>query len=340
MVHVGPDVGIDICHVVPAAAIVARLGANMGDGLDADSAPEPGDLYALSRNATPRRLVTRPGRPARVASGSAVGMIGEAVRTSLALTLIAPTGDLASVTLLRFETGAVMALVDGALEPGVEYTLISTDVPRDAIALADVTPIGLGLGTRVLTGDGAPRQVESLRVGDMVFTRDRGPQPLRDLIKMTLRATGPRAPVVVPAGAIGNSGDLVLARDQRLHLYLRSADMAGASPEVLARASALVGTRGTIVQSGGVWTCHGLVFDRPEIIFAECLAVECLSGSDVSLYRRPRDATSAHAARPARPGQPIWVLPEAPADAATGLFTARNGLTTRAARPYIPHQNG
>lgn len=340
MARMPPRTGTQTCHVVPAASIVARLGANMGDGLDSDCAPEPGDIYVLLRGARTRRLVTRHGEPPRVASGSEVGADGEAVRGSLSLMLIAPTGDMATVSLLRFEQGSVMALVDGVMEPGIEYTLVSTEALREPMFLADVAPFGLGRGTRVLVGEGIPRPVEHLRAGDVVFTRDRGPQPLRDVVQVTLKSQGPQAPVVVPAGAIGNSGDLVLAREQRLHLYLRAADGARNGPEVLARAEDLVGSPGAFLQSGGMWTCHGLVFDRHEIIYAECLAVESLPASGSKFDQLPREAKAAFRARHPGFSQPLLALPDAPAGAAPSLLADRAGRPPRPAHRSAQRYSG
>jgi hypothetical protein len=94
--------------------------------------------------------------------------------------------------------------------------------------------------TRIGTPDG-PRSVGELRVGDMVLTRDGGARPvLWSGRRMVQPATGPRAPVHVPAGVLGNDEDLLVAPDARLVVDGWRAELYFGSDEVLVVARDLV----------------------------------------------------------------------------------------------------
>jgi len=67
-------------HVFEAEAICVTSGANHGDPLGAPEACLQGDVYQLSRNAVPARLVLATGGAGQsVAAGSQIGAPGDAV---------------------------------------------------------------------------------------------------------------------------------------------------------------------------------------------------------------------------------------------------------------------
>jgi hypothetical protein len=70
-------------------------------------------------------------------------------------------------------------------------------------------------GTRIDT-PGGPRAVEDIQAGDMVETRDRGPQPVVWAGRRTVPGTGTYAPIRVAAGALGNPCDLGLSPAHRV----------------------------------------------------------------------------------------------------------------------------
>lgn len=139
-------------------------------------------------------------------------------------------------------------------------------------------------GTLIDTPTG-PRRIETLLPGDLVVTRDNGPQTLRWMGKAAvsaadLRARPQLAPVCIPAGALGDGlprRDLVLSPQHRILFSGWRAEVHFAEAEVLVPALGLVGDLAKRVPSNGQGIDYlHLLFDRHEIIFAEGAAVESL----------------------------------------------------------------
>jgi hypothetical protein len=133
--------------------------------------------------------------------------------------------------------------------------------------------------------DGTQRPVEDLAPGDVVLTRDAGPQPLRAVLTKTERALGPHAPVVITAETFGNPGDLILSQYQRLLVYQRGTDRLTATAELLVRAGDLVDGRHVYLRRGGFVDYVTLVLDSHEMLYAECVAVESLEVSAATRHR-------------------------------------------------------
>jgi len=140
------------------------------------------------------------------------------------------------------------------------------------------------LGTLIDTPAG-PRRIETLVPGDLVLTRDHGPQPLRWIGKTRLTAADLRAaphhrPVRISAGALGDGlplRPLTLSPQHRLLISGWRAELLFGEVEVLVPALALVGDRAARVTDlpEGVVYLH-LLFDHHEVISAEGAEVESL----------------------------------------------------------------
>lgn len=139
-------------------------------------------------------------------------------------------------------------------------------------------------GSMIETASG-PRPVQSLRVGDLVVTRDNGVQPVRWIGGRLLRTTDLEAapnllPVRIAAGALGPgcpAQDLTVSPQHRVLLRSPIAARMAGSAEVLVAAVQLVGMPGITRCSatGGVSYWH-LMFDRHEIVFANGAESESL----------------------------------------------------------------
>ncbi len=167
-------------------------------------------------------------------------------------------------------------------------------------------------GVLIRTAEGA-RPVETLGPGDLVWTADGGPKPLRLLLSRrvdagALAADPSLAPILIRAGALGQGRP---ARDMRVspqHRILvsdwRSALHWGAE-EVLVPARALVdGARVVVDPSAREVVYHHLVFDRHEIVESEGILSESyLPGAQTlgGLTFAERLA-AVGVGRPARPG--------------------------------------
>jgi hypothetical protein len=141
-----------------------------------------------------------------------------------------------------------------------------------AASLTPATLHGMGIpcfsaGTLIDTPTG-PIPVERLRPGDLIVTRDNGPQPLRWVAMRRLGAAQLQQnpalqPIRVAAGAFGNTAPLVFSPQHALLI----ADPSG--EERLARATHLARLRGGIVRrmtDCRMVTYVHLMFDRHQIL--------------------------------------------------------------------------
>lgn len=132
-------------------------------------------------------------------------------------------------------------------------------------------------GTMILTPDGE-RPVESLLEGDLVITRDAGPQPLhwlgsRHLTNAMLSKNPKLRPVRIARGALGNGvpvRDLIVSPQHRILVRSAIAQRMFGAQEVLVAARLLVGLDGVSVfePGDGVAYFH-LLFDRHQIVFSD-----------------------------------------------------------------------
>lgn len=277
-----------ICEVFDARDLRVREGANLGDDFGPRHDPCPGDIYQLNDTAQPRTMhIDRSGPVRRVAPGSGHGRAGDPVTARLSATLMDPDGE--RVEVLALDAGAVaLALPLSPLVPRVPYTLVQLAPPPRDLDLADLIGAAFAQGTRVAMADGSLRAVETLAPGDRVLTRDHGPQALRWLGRARLRAAGAFAPVVIPAGTLGNAGDLTVSRHHRLFLYRPEARADMPTAELLVQARHFVEAGLATLREGGFVDYYSLVFDRHEIIYAEGIPAESLMVSPATLDRLPR----------------------------------------------------
>ncbi|MGL5011459.1 MAG: Hint domain-containing protein [Paracoccaceae bacterium] len=132
---------------------------------------------------------------------------------------------------------------------------------------------GFAAGTLILAQTG-PVFIEDLCSGDLVLTRDHGPQPLRGLERSL---SDSRAITIAPE-AIGPGlpwRHLRLSHNQRILLSGWKAALLFGPDETLVPVGDLV-SDGTILASPviGATPTYQPVFDRPEIIWAEGIEVE------------------------------------------------------------------
>jgi hypothetical protein len=128
-------------------------------------------------------------------------------------------------------------------------------------------------GTMIRTPNGE-RPVESLAAGDLVETRDHGPQPLRWLGSRTVPATGRFAPVVIEAGTFGFHRRLVVSPQHRILLTHWMAELMFGEDEVLVAAKDLVNDCSVRVMEGGSIEYFHLLFDRHQIVWSDGLETE------------------------------------------------------------------
>ncbi|MFN0116344.1 MAG: Hint domain-containing protein [Paracoccaceae bacterium] len=278
-------------HVYEADAIWVVSGANQGDAIAEAGFCEPGDVYRLDPSAHPIRLKLLGPQATDgtqlIAAGSQIGAAGDEVRLLSALTLMSADGDRVEVLIVRHEAAGRLALPLSPMAPRTDYTLVDARDEVRGARLADMVCVSFAAGTLITLPGGAQRAIEALVPGDLVLTRDNGPQPVRWIGKATLRAIGSFAPVVIAAGTLGNDADLVVSPHHRIFLYQRGAHRIGGTAEILVQAKHMVDGQSVTRREGGFVDYMSLVFDNHEIVYAEGVPAESLMVTDDTLTVLP-----------------------------------------------------
>lgn len=284
-----------ICLLLRADDLFASQGANLGDALGPPDAVVLGDVYELEADPEPLRLVLQPpdGQSQRVGPGSEVGQPGALVTLEGNYTLMSEDGDRVELLVLHIEGAERLVLPLSPLAPRTQYTLIQIEKAKKSRALADLICLSFGRGTMITLADGQQRAIESLRPGDRVLTRDHGGQVLRWVGQARMKAAAAFAPVVIVAGALGNSGDLIVGQHHRIFLYQRQKIAGLATSELLVQAKHFVDGSRAYLRETGYIDYFSLIFDRHEIIYAEGVPVESLMVSDATVPRLPPEIAEA-----------------------------------------------
>lgn len=164
--------------------------------------------------------------------------------------------------------------------PGEDFTAIRKDMhPNFApINPGDPVPPCFVRGTRILTPTGEV-PVEELSPGDRVVTRDNGIQPLRWVGARRVRVTPAIAPVLIPAGALGQGWpvrDLRVSPQHRVMVSGRSAQLLFGTDSVLVAACHLLGDVIRRDMSRAEVEYFHIMFDTHEIVYADGLPCESL----------------------------------------------------------------
>ncbi|MEL7462766.1 MAG: Hint domain-containing protein [Pseudomonadota bacterium] len=172
------------------------------------------------------------------------------------------------------------AIEAGDINLPADGSLALTGVAPDDIFFDNVNLVCFASGTMIRTPDG-DRAVETLEVGDLVMTRDHGPQPIRWAGRRALPAAAltaqPRLrPVVIARGALGNERELRVSPQHRMLMGGLRAEMLFGEKEVLVKAADLVDGESVYQGEAADVTYHHILFDRHEIVFAEGAATESL----------------------------------------------------------------
>lgn len=118
----------------------------------------------------------------------------------------------------------------------VSSTFVNTSTQ---IAVSTLLPTCFARGTMIATPEG-PRAIETLTVGDLILTRDHGPQPLLHVSRDVFTGRGRNAPVRICKGALGNEADLWVSQQHRMLITDWRAELYFGEDEVLVAARHLV----------------------------------------------------------------------------------------------------
>ncbi len=269
--------------VYATAAITVVNGANLGDQLSFAAELDLDDTYEMHPGHDLQRLSISSGPDGQlnVADGTSIGHSGAAIHIDSCLTMMSATGVTTEILILvevdtAGDVEAVYALPLAELKPRTDYTLVGIDKVGAAAKFAEVACVSFSRGTRITLASGAQKPIEDLMVGDMVLTRDDGPQQVRWVGSSTVRAVGDFAPIRIRAGALHNDGDLLVSPEHRLFIYQRSDVLGAGRHELLVRARHLINGNTIVQVDGGFVDYFQLLFDAHQIIYAEGIAAETL----------------------------------------------------------------
>lgn len=193
-----------------------------------------------------------------------------------------PISELENTPVLGPVLGPVSSAVNNILNTAVVNVDYDPDGELD-LSDDDVFPCFLS-GTMILTPDGEI-PVDALKQGDMVFTRDNGPRPIRwigsrELGTDVLRRKPNLRPIRIGAGALGNgtpSADLLVSPQHRVLVRSRIAERMFDEPEVLVAAKQLLCLDGVEVATDLPTARYfHFLFDHHEVVFSNGAETESL----------------------------------------------------------------
>jgi len=275
-------------------------GANLGDPISFAAELDLDDTYELSKTARQYRLsvLNDDSGAFSVAGDTTLGRHGATLHLDACLTMMSGTGQTTEILILvEVDDGGnvtdVYVLPLAALIPRMGYALVGIDRENAHQKFAEVACVSFSRDTHITMASGEQRRIEDLRVGDMVLTRDDGPQQVRWIGQSTVRAVGEFAPIRIKAGALHNENDLFVSPDHRLFIYQRSDALGAGRSELLVRARYLVNGDSVVQQDGGFIDYFQLLFDHHQIIYAEGIAAETLLVDTRTRAALPKDLREA-----------------------------------------------
>ncbi len=172
--------------------------------------------------------------------GALVGSVGDVI-INLGQSAIsnATTGDSGFLVVIQVNGVAVGYASTIELNAGDSISMGAWAGTNDEIDYDLLEPVCFTRGTFIstLAGDIA---VENLCVGDRVWTKDAGFQPVQWIGRQSFDATGRFAPILFRKGALGNESDLLVSPMHRMLITGWRAEILFGQPEILAHAVDLV----------------------------------------------------------------------------------------------------
>lgn len=275
-------------------------GANLGDTLSFADELVPDDVYELNFGAPLQSLSIHVGEKDvyHISPESALGHPGATLVADSVLTVMPPTGETIEIlVLVEVESDGHIAQIYAAplspLSEKLPYSLVGIDKATARLRMAQMACVSFTRGTRITLATGEQRAVEELRAGDRILTRDDGPQEIRWIGHLTMRASGEFAPIRIKAGTLNNAGDLTVSPDHRLFIYQRHDHIGAGRSELLVRARHLVNGDTVQVAEGGYVDYFQLLFDTHQIIFAEGISAETMQADQRTRPVLPEDVKEA-----------------------------------------------
>ncbi len=248
-----------------------------GDGNDTVSGGTGNDTISgglgadvLSGNAGSDTLIVGSGDTANGGGGDDTFLIDATALNGTGLTVVGGEGAETTGDVLNFNgqllAGSVVITDNDGAGPGKSGT--ATLLDGSTVTFSEIESIiCFTEGTGVETPYGA-RPVETLAPGDIVLTRDHGPQPLRWVGSRTVAGAGRFAPIEFAPGSIGNKQRLRVSPQHRMLIEDYRASMYFGEEEVLTAADFLVNGDTIVQREVASVTYFHLLFDRHELVLS------------------------------------------------------------------------
>lgn len=271
-------------------------GANQGDGLSFADELVFEDVYELGYGKPAASLAFHVADGSRftISQETSIGTPGASLHPDCTITVMPPTGETIEILVLVEvdPEGNVAQIYAAPLAPlhiKVPYALVGINRDNTLLRTAQMACVSFTRGTRITLATGEQRPIEQLSVSDRVLTRDDGPQEIRWIGHLTMRAQGEFAPIVITAGTLNNAGDLKVSPDHRLFIYQRRDRIGAGRSELLVRARHLVNGDTVYAQEGGFVDYFQLLFDTHQIIFAEGISAETMQADQRTRPMLPKE---------------------------------------------------
>ena len=200
---------------------------------------------------------------------------------------------------------------DGDVED-YSFTYRVDNFLNNDVAFVNVTTVPcFVVGTMIATPDGEV-PVEKLAPGDLVLTRDDGPQPVRWAGDRVVAAQGDLAPIRIQAGAFGDHRQLMVSPQHRVLLQDEMAELMFGATEVLVAAKDLLNDHSVTRVTGGTVRYVHLLFDRHQVIRSQGFETESLLPGPQSTKMFAQESIDEICA----------IFPELDPDSGTGYPTA------------------
>ncbi|MEY8838812.1 Hint domain-containing protein [Cribrihabitans sp. XS_ASV171] len=184
--------------------------------------------------------------------------------------------------------GTITVFGDGDTED-FNFTYTATNGTNDDTGFVKVSQVPCFVAGTMIRVPGGERPVEALRLGELVETRDHGPQPLRWIGRRRVAAEGELAPIHIRENTFGRHGALMVSPQHRVLVRDSLAELLFGEAEVLVAARDLVNDHSVTRRPGGAVTYVHLMFDTHEVVWSAGLETESfLPGPQTtSLFEQP-----------------------------------------------------
>ncbi len=202
----------------------------------------------------------------------------------------AETGPVISLTVFSQNgtTSDVWAFTtDTALVDGVSYVKVGGSNAGSSGYSDFITCFGPGT---LIETENQSIPVEDISVGDMVWTKGSGLQPVAWVGRRTVRGTGPFAPVVIAPGALGNVKELVVSQEHRMYFCDGPTEYLFGSSDVLIAAKHLCSLPGVAIIPRPTIEYTHFMFDQHHILRSNGMLSESFFLSENSLSSLDIDA--------------------------------------------------